>query len=69
MRAAQTKLQELLGAAAQTQNGAALTVSMHERDGAPLAQIDIAAPFNAALQKKLRGALGAIAIAVEMRWG
>ena len=68
MQAAQTKLQELLGAVAQAQGGVALAVSMQERGGAPLAQVDVAAPFNASLEQQLRGTLGAIALNLEFRW-
>ena len=53
---------------AQAQGGVTLAVRMQERGGAPLAQVNVSAPFNPALEEKLRGALGAIALAVELRW-
>ena len=56
VQAAQTKLQELLSTVAQAQGGVTL------------AQVNVSAPFNPALEEKLRGALGAIALAVELRW-
>jgi len=59
LQAIELKLQEVLAAAAP---GVALQVSAREQGAAAVAQVRVAAPRDPALERALRGALGAIAV-------
>jgi fatty-acyl-CoA synthase len=62
VRAIELKLQELLSAAAAERS---LQVRVTEQGASPLAQVRIEGPPDAALQQRLRQALGAIAVRTE----
>lgn len=65
VRAAELKLQEVLGAAAP---GVALKVSAKEKGAGLVAEVEIEAARDAALEQRLRQALGAVAVETVFRF-